>query len=120
MCTQPRFSRSASNFSEVMPLSQRNVYSSDTYGHAELYSDSSKSSEILAETRVSSTLGALHQIGFLSSYCNEIFDGLVTLSDDMSTRIASASQRVEKLAKNVEKIEAQAEAGHLNASSSSE
>ena len=102
-----------------MPLTLRQIYSASSYGHPELYdcspdgggalhpalsavpsnpgqtqTQASTAKTVLQDCGTSATLGALHQIAYLSSYALEIFDGLVSLADETKERVSSCSARV--------------------------
>ena len=87
-----------------MPVHQRTVYGSQAYGSSELF-ESSSAGNVLADIRMSGVLGAVNQINFLSSYCFEVFDSLVTLSDDIHGRVDAATKRTERLVRMIEDLE---------------
>ena len=57
-----------------MPLSKRTIYSSSAYGQGELLENTTPT-KLFSDLHISNSLGALQQIGYLSSYCFEVFDG---------------------------------------------
>ena len=87
-----------------MPVHQRTVYGSQAYGSSELF-ESSSAGNVLSDIRMSGVLGAVNQINFLSSYCFEVFDSLVTLSDDIHGRVDAATKRTERLVRMIEDLE---------------
>ena len=87
-----------------MPLQKRKIYSGSSYAHSELWEDSEPST-ILSDVNMGNTLGVLHQIGYLSSYCFEIFDGLTSLTDDMRSRLVIVGKRANSLVDNIEQLE---------------
>ena len=52
-----------------------------------------------------SALGVMHQIGLLSSFCFEVLDDLVTLTDDARVRITLVGRRVDDVVTKLEEIE---------------
>ena len=87
-----------------MPLSKRVIYDAQSYGHVELYEESAPKA-VLGDVQMSTMLGALHQISYLSSYAFEIFDGLTMLADDVKDRVAHASLRADLLLTKLANIE---------------
>jgi len=72
-----------------MPLSKRVLEGCTAYAtNSELLLEETSVSTVFSDVHMSNVLGALHQIGYMSSYCFEVLDDLVSLTDDARVRIA--------------------------------
>jgi len=91
-----------------MPLARRRIGGALEYGHPHLY-DTTKSATrqtILQDVCEASMTGTLVQIGLLSHYASEMFEGLFAETKAVQARVFKAKARAAALAKELPAVEA--------------
>eukprot|EP01084_Bolivina_argentea_P228874 386447_1 len=82
-----------------MPLVKRRIpyalrlADKDLYGQGETGAATSNGPAILRDVNMGSMTGTLQQLGYLAAYSSEMFQELLTLTDEVSSRAASLKER---------------------------
>ena len=78
-----------------MPLVKRSVRSNYAYSSPHFLEQSKKPGHGLQSINIAATAGSLKQLGLLSEYAADIFDGLMEVASEVNIRISSISRRAE-------------------------